>query len=248
MRSSLAALFTIVACVLALLATPRSSHAQFGVGGGGGGGAAGPGGVGAQPAPSGGGDGDEADEMAEELHNEDPAVRLFAVQQLALSKDTKAIQYLIDACADVDTRVKLKAIDSLGTMRANGATPSLVQMLYLRESEPWLKQRVLVALGKIGDNRAARPVADLITRENDRRTVGTAIFALGEIGDTDTIAALEKMAEDSEDPTIDRLAGDAIAKINQRKINPEIEIQALRPDPNEVQRPASAGVGNPLAY
>ena len=247
MRSFLAAFLTTVAGAFVLLATPLPACAQFGMGGGAGG-AAGPGGVGQQPAPSGGGGEDEADELAEELNNEDPAIRLLAVQQLAASDDAKAVQYLIGACADTDTRVKLKAIDSLGTIRANGATPSLVQMLYLRESEPWLKQRVLVALGKIGDNRAARPVADLITRETDRRTVGTAIFALGEIGDSNTIASLEKMAEESDDPTIDRLATDAIAKINQRKINPEIEIQALRPDPNEVQRPASAGVGNPLAY
>lgn len=244
-RTSFVAFTLLLASLLLVASGPGVADAQFG----GSAGASGPGGVGAQP---GGGDGggrdDLTEEMGGELQNEDPAVRLFAVKQLAISKDENAVRYLIEACSDTDTRVRLKAIDSLGTMRANGATPSLVQILYLRESEPWLKQRVLVALGKIGDGRAARPIADLMSRETDLHTVGTAIFALGEIGETTSIERLEAMAEKSDNPTIDRIAGDAVAKINRRKINPEIEILALRPDPNEVQRPASAGVGSPLAY
>lgn len=252
-RTSFVAFTVLFGSLLLVASTPGVAGAQFG----GSGGASGPGGVGAQPGGGGGGGGpgggaggsdDLTDEMAAELHNEDPAVRLFAVKQLSISKDEKAVEYLIEACSDTDTRVRLKAIDSLGNMRATGATPSLVQILYLRESEPWLKQRVLVALGKIGDSRAARPVADLMSRETDLRTVGTAIFALGELGDTTSIKRLEAMAEKSDNATIDRIAADAVAKINRRKINPEIEILALRPDPNEIQRPASAGVGNPLAY
>lgn len=202
------------------------------------------------PPPGGGGGGgeDEAEQFSAELRHEDPTIRLFAVKQLAQSKDEKAVEYLVEACSDEDNRVRVKAIDSLGTMRASGATSSLVQMLYLRESEPWLKQRVLVALGKIGDPRAARPIGDLMSRESDRRTVGTAVFALGAIGDPDSVPGLEKIAETSEDPDIKRLANDAIAKIKKRQVNPEIVIEALRPDPNQPQRPASAGVGNPLAY
>lgn len=243
MNRTLIALAASFACALPIVAW-EISYAQVGLGGG----TAGPGSVGPSGGDTGGGSGGEADELAIELNDADPAVRLFAVQRLAVSKDDKAVQYLIDACADVDTRVRLKAIDSLGAMRANSATPSLVQILYLRQSEPWLKQRVLVALGKIGDNRAGQPITDLINRDKSPRTVGTALFALGEIGDPSTIPALERVAESSEDPTVKRLATDAIAKINRSQINPEIEIQALRPDPNEVQRPASASAGSPLAY
>jgi HEAT repeat protein len=200
------------------------------------------------PPPTTGGGSVDAEDFSAELRDSDPTIRLFAVKQLAQSKDAKAVEYLVEACSDEDNRVRVKAIDSLGTMRASGATTSLVQMLYLRESKPWLKQRVLVALGKIGDSRAARPIGDLMTRESDRRTVGTAIFALGAIGDPASIDRLEKISAENEDPDLKRLANDAVAKIKKRQINPEIVIEALRPDPNEVQRPASASVGNPLAY
>ena len=199
------------------------------------------------PAASGGGS-EDAEEFSAELRDQDPTIRLFAVKQLAQSKDEKAVEYLVEACSDEDNRVQLKAIDSLGTMRASGATTSLVQMLYLRESEPWLKQRVLVALGKIGDARASKPIGDLTTRESDRRTMGTAIFALGAIGDTSSIHRLEQISAENKDPDLKRLADDAIAKIKKRQINPEIVIEALRPDPNQPERPASASVGSPLAY
>lgn len=219
-----------------------------GAGGGGGGMGGGMGGQPSAPPPTTGGGSVDAEDFSAELRDSDPTIRLFAVKQLAQSKDAKAVEYLVEACSDEDNRVRVKAIDSLGTMRASGATTSLVQMLYLRESKPWLKQRVLVALGKIGDSRAARPIGDLMTRESDRRTVGTAIFALGAIGDPASIDRLEKIAADNDDPDLKRLANDAVAKIKKRQINPEIVIEALRPDPNDVQRPASASVGNPLAY
>ena len=235
---------------------PAIASAQMGGGGGGMGGSMGGGmggGMGGQPsapppASGGGGGGDDAEDYTAELRHEDPTIRLFAVKALSQSKDEKAVEYLVEACSDEDNRVRLKAIDSLGTMRATGATSSLVQMLYLRESEPWLKQRVLVALGKIGDSRASRPISDLTSRESDRRTIGTAVFALGAIGDPNSIPRLEKISETTEDPDIKRLANDAVAKIKKRQINPEIVIEALRPDPNQPQRPASASVGNPLAY
>ena len=234
---------------------PAYASAQMGGGGGGGmGGSMGGGGGGmggqpnAQPPAASGGGSEDAEDFSAELRDSDPTIRLFAVKQLAQSKDEKAVEYLVEACSDEDNRVQLKAIDSLGTMRASGATTSLIQMLYLRESEPWLKQRVLVALGKIGDPRAARPIGDLLTRESERRTVGTGIFALGAIGDPASIYRLEEVAKGNDDADLKRLANDAIAKIKKRQINPEIVIEALRPDPNEVQRPASASVGNPLAY
>ena len=182
------------------------------------------------------------------MKDPDPAVRLEAVKSLAeANKDEDAIQHLIDATADVDTRVRLKAIDCLGEARASAATPVLVQTLYLRESQPWLKQRVLVALGKIGDPRAAKPLADFLERNDDDDVIGTAIFSLGEIGNEASIPALQDMAQGTNNERLALLARDAIGKIQQRQINPEIEIQALRPQPGDIQRPATASAGAPLA-
>jgi len=190
----------------------------------------------------------EMDEWARLLRSEDPVERLDAVKNLGSSQDKAAVQYLVEATADVDPRVKLKAIDALGTLRASDATPVLVQVLYLRDSEPWLRQRVLVALGKIGDNRAARPIADYLARDSDRETLGTAIFALGEIGDTQALSDLQQMNTVTSDERLKQLSQDAIGKIKQKQINPEIQVKALQGREGEEQRPAGASAGAPVAY
>lgn len=190
----------------------------------------------------------ELEDSAKQLHSDDPVERLEAVKALGKSQDKGAVQYLIEATADADPRVKLKAIDALGTLRASDATPVLVQTLYLRESEPWLKQRVLVALGKIGDNRAARPIADYLARDSDKATLGTAIFALGEIGDTQTVPDLQRLTGSSPDDRLKQLSQDAIGKIKQKQINPEIQVKALRDRDGEEQRPSSASAAPPVAY
>jgi hypothetical protein len=71
----------------------------------------------------------DIDESTKNLRDEDAAVRLEAVKSLAASQDKKAVEHLIEATADVDPRVKIKAIDALGTLRAADATPVLVQVL-----------------------------------------------------------------------------------------------------------------------
>src|SRR5260221_5629396 len=96
-------------------------------------------------------------EWVRRLKNDNPDTRLEAVKSLGDSKDPKAIEHLVQATADADIRVKVKAIDYLGTLKATDATPVLVQQLFLREVGPGIKQKVLVALGKIGDPRGAGP-------------------------------------------------------------------------------------------
>ena len=223
------------------------AQAQFGMSGGGPGQGGGvPGQGAAQSSDS--GSGADVDAIAELLGDEDPTIRLQAVRALAAeAKDEVAIRHLIDATADADTRVKLKAIDSLGNARASLATPILVQSLYLRDSQPWLTQRVLVALGKIGDPRAAKPIADFLERDTEKKLIGTAIFSLGEIGHESSIEPLSELEGDTKNDRLALLARDAIGKIRKRQINPEIQIQALRPAPGEMERPASASAGAPLA-
>src|SRR5690606_13050111 len=65
----------------------------------------------------------DIDEPTKNLRDDDAAVRLEAVKALAASQDKKAVEHLIEATADLDPRVKIKAIDALGTLRAADATP-----------------------------------------------------------------------------------------------------------------------------
>lgn len=160
--------------------------------------------------------GKSIDEWTKKLNNPDPAERLEAVRSLGESGQPDAIEYLIQATGDPDEAVKIKAIDYLGKLRATDATQVLVQKLFLRDTEAPVKQRILVALGRMGDAKAASPIAEFLARDSDPGMCGTAVFALGEIGDGTTIPKLEALQQRTADPHLVQLAAEAVQKIKLR--------------------------------
>jgi len=157
--------------------------------------------------------GGSIDDFVKKLNSNDADARLEAVKSLGASKDAKAIAYLIAALGDPDMRVQAKTVDILGELRATDASPVLIQYLFLRSSDYKLKQRILASLGKIGDQRSARPIVEFLHRDLDPETRGTAIFALGEIGSPDALEALGHISVEDENPSVRRLAGEAASKV-----------------------------------
>jgi len=153
------------------------------------------------------------DEFARKMDSEDAAERLKGVKSMSESTDPKAVEYLVQALGDPDMRVKAKAIDACGNMRATDATPVLIQQLFLRGTDPEVKQRILAALGKIGDVRAAKPIEEFLGRDLDHATRGTAIYALGDIGDPGSLEFLQNLERTEPHPTIKRIAREAQVKV-----------------------------------
>lgn len=175
------------------------------------------------------------DEHVKQLDSEDPQERLKGVKSLSESTDPKAVEYLIQALGDPDMRVKAKAIDACGNMRATDATPVLVQQLFLRGTDAEVKQRILAALGKIGDGRAAKPIEEFLGRDLDHDTRGTALYALGDIGDGDSLEFLAVVERTEPHPTLKRIAREAEAKIRYQQSVRQIEANQpldtfLKPD------------------
>lgn len=182
--------------------------------------------------------GKSIDDFTKRLNDPDPAVRLEAVKSLGESGSSDAIEYLIQATGDSDQSVMIKAIDYLGKLRATNATQILVQKLFMRDVPVPVQQRILVSLGRMGDVRAAGPISEYMSRDIDAETKGTAVFALGEIGDQASIAKLETIHADASDPHMQRLAGEAIAKIN-RRLSPStvaVQVPALEEDKPTARR------------
>jgi HEAT repeat protein len=182
--------------------------------------------------------GTNLDDFVRKLASQDPVERIQGVRGLGESNDGAAIEYLVQALGDQDVRVKAKAVEMLGRMRASEATPVLVQHLFLVTTEEKLKQRILAALGEIGDPSAAPAILDLLERDLDQATRGTAIFALGEIGASEATEPLRKIARTETDPTLRRLANEAVAKVTLHEQSRAREAAApvdtfLRPNPEE---------------
>jgi len=154
-------------------------------------------------------------ENIRKLQSDDAEERLQAIRGLGEINEPKAIEYLVAAANDPDMRIRIKAIDTLGHIKAKDATPLLIQQLFMRDTDVGTKQRILACLGKIGDTSATGPIMDLLARDVDPGLRGNAIFALGDIADPKAIPALQAIAKDG-DPLLRGLAADSIRKINDR--------------------------------
>jgi len=148
------------------------------------------------------------------LGDADPRVRVEALRMLRNVSDPQADFLLIRAIADPDTRVRVKAIDLLGSRGTKDAVEPLCHLLFLRSTEPVVKMHVAAALGRIGDERGAKPLIQYLYEADDERSRGTAVFALGEIGDRSATDVLTTAATEDPSPTVRRLAQQAIQKIN----------------------------------
>ena len=160
--------------------------------------------------------GPKVEDQVKKLASDDPAERIEGVRGLSESNDPKAVEYLIGAANDTDDRVRVKAIDTLGHLKAKEAVPLFVQKLFLRDTDQATKARILAALGKIGDQRATSPLLDLLSRDADRPIQGHAVYALGEIGDARAIPGLETLASTTDDEALRTLATETARKIRER--------------------------------
>jgi HEAT repeat protein len=148
------------------------------------------------------------------LADADPRVRVEALRKLRSVDDPKADYLLIRALADPDTRVKVKAIDILGSRGNAQAVPMMCQLLFLRSTESVVKLHIAAALGRIGDTRGAQPLIEYLGESTDERSRGTAVYALGEIGDPSATDVLTTAASEDPSPTVRRLARESIQKID----------------------------------
>jgi HEAT repeat protein len=162
------------------------------------------------------------DENVRKWKSEDPDERLEAVTGFGSVQDPKAVEYLLAAASDPDTRIRVKAIDVLGQTQAKEAVPLLVQRLFMRDTDIGTKQRCLASLGKIGDPRATKPILDFLSRDVETPVRGNAIFALGDIGDPTALPALEQIAQNGSDPMLRGLATDAIRRIKEKPAPPVV--------------------------
>ena len=180
------------------------------------------------------------DEWVRRLGEDDPATRLDAVKSLGESGEPAANHFLMQAVGDTDPRVRAKAVDYLGRARATNATLFLIQRLFVRGTEDALRHRVLMALGKIGDSRASRPILEFLGRDLEPDIRGTAIYTLGEVGDSSIEQDLRELAESEEHPRLKRLITDALAKVSARQTAmkdqtafPTAIDAALQPEPQQ---------------
>jgi len=206
--------------LLALAMAPAAARAQFG-GYGGAGGQGNMMGNLMRGAAQGGQKGQEAkspDQLMQDakkgMADADPRVRAEALDKLRSVNDPKAQEMLIEGLTDPDIRVKVRAIDLLGAQQATAAVPLMTQQLFLRETQAVVKLHIVAALGRIGDSRGTLPVVGYLKEASDDQSRGTAVFALGEIGDPHATDVLVQTVTNDRNPMVRKLAQESLEKID----------------------------------
>lgn len=143
----------------------------------------------------------------------DPKVRVASLTKLRFLDQPETKDILLQGLVDPDTRVKIKAVDILGARQVTDSVPVMAQYLFLRSTEPVVKIHLIAALGRIGDARGTLPVMQYLKETADERSRGTAVFALGEIGDPRASEALSAAATEDKSAMVRRLAQEALEKV-----------------------------------
>jgi HEAT repeat protein len=122
----------------------------------------------------------------------DPEVAMFSVQILSLINDSSASRALLPLLDHPDRNIAQSAIEALGNVQAVEAVPALIRLL---SADMWLQFAAVVALGKLGDPRAVRPLLELCAHEV---LAEPAIEALGRIGSPEALRPLVELLYSSD--------------------------------------------------
>ena len=117
----------------------------------------------------------------------DSEVAMFSVQILSLINDSSASRALLPLLDHPDRNIAQSAIEALGNVQAVEAVPALIRLL---NADLWLQFAAVVALGKLGDPRAVRPLLELCSHEV---LAEPAIEALGRIGSPEALRPLVEL-------------------------------------------------------
>jgi HEAT repeat protein len=148
------------------------------------------------------------------IQDADPRVRVEGLEKLRDIDSPDVNEILFRGLSDPDVRVRIKAIDVLGARGVTQAVPMMTQELFLRETPAIEKLHLVAALGRIGDSQGTLPVLEYLKQTTDAQSRGTAVFALGEIGDPRANDALIRILNNDQSPMVRRLAQEALEKID----------------------------------
>ncbi len=144
----------------------------------------------------------------------DPRVRAESLDKLRDVSDPKARALLMQGLADQDIRVRIRAIDILGAQQNSAAVPQMTQELFLRDTPAVVKLHIVAALGRIGDSRGTLPIISFLKEADKANERGTAVFALGEIGDPRANDTLIQIVTNDKSALVRKLAQESLEKID----------------------------------
>lgn len=162
--------------------------------------------------------------LLRKLQSESAEMRAYAAEGLGGVGDVHAVAPLINALSDNNSTVRRFAISSLGKIRDDRAIDVLIP--FLQDEEADMRCAAAVALGELGlsEDRFATPPVQIIEAlinsitDIDRAVCSAAVVALGRIGNTHAVAALNALAETTDSEWIRRYISEALHQIEEQNV------------------------------
>ena len=154
--------------------------------------------------------GPSASSVVDGLASENPIEREAMAREAASLQDARVVQQLIEALGDRSVEVRRNAVESLGSLRARDAVPTLCDLVE-RDPAVGVQRAAITALARLGDARAVPVLVRLLEARRDAPPLD-AIWALGEIGDPSAVAILSELRR-SGDVYVSYNASKALARI-----------------------------------
>jgi hypothetical protein len=189
----------------------------------------------------------DLEKIQSDLQSSDLEVRRAAIRQLngvdVPAPSAELIEAVATVALDSDSFTRMTAVNFLGTYATTNQVPVLLKLL--RDSDWSSQQPAVKALGRLKDERAIQPLADLVARggnmygqdasaalinigapaekavlgllnERNADTLRQACTILQQIGTGASLEALQKLIGDS-DQQVNQAAMEAIRAIKQRQ-------------------------------
>jgi HEAT repeat protein len=163
-------------------------------------------------------------------------LRVMCVEILGEIKDKRAVPVIITTLTEDRLTMRYNAARALGNIGDNKAVPDLVKALKDKEWE--VRFYAAEALGKIGDVQAARPLANLVSKDPDPKVRLAAIKSLDQVQGKSEYRAVISALSDAE-PEVRGYAAELLASWNLEEAQPKI-IKMLKEDRSNVARSSCA--------
>lgn len=166
------------------------------------------------------------------LADDNPQVQIASAEALGKLGNPDAVPKLLElldarAHQPEEHRLTGKIVDALRRIRDGRAVLPLIDLLELDDRR--LRQRVVEALGVIGDKSARRAIEKTLKTDESEEVRSAAAKALGDLGDNGAIPALQAALAESADVRVKAVI--ALGKLEAEAALPEVRQMLIDPLP-----------------
>ena len=149
--------------------------------------------------------------IKKQLKSTDYQIRMKAIKSIVDTKDSEAVDQLVEMLNDPDPRVRQAAVIGLGDLRDRRSVDRLIVSLDDRDIK--VRQNAIVSLKKIGDIRSVEAITPML-QDDEQIIRDTAARTLAEFGDKNAIIPLFSMLRDG-DRLDQQSAVDALSSLSR---------------------------------